>query len=138
MDREEFINAGGSDLGADTDWTEAVTRNAISQIHNIAASGGFNNTTFRISANIREKEGIVINTGFEQFNTRANISTRALNDKLNVDFNASFTQRQSSFGNDLVLKYATLFNPTAPVYTSGSPFFPGNSGDVIGGYFETF
>tara|TARA_E500000178_G_C17021423_1_gene755819 strand:+ start:2 stop:3025 length:3024 start_codon:yes stop_codon:yes gene_type:complete len=138
MDREEFIAAGGSDLGADTDWTEAVTRNAISQIHNIAASGGFNNTTFRISANIREKEGIVINTGFEQFNSRANISTRALNDKLKVDFNASFTQRQSSFGNPLVLKYATLFNPTAPIYTAGSPFFPGDSGDVIGGYFETF
>ena len=27
MDREEFIAAGGSDLGADTDWSEAVTRN---------------------------------------------------------------------------------------------------------------
>jgi TonB-dependent SusC/RagA subfamily outer membrane receptor len=114
MTPEEFRAAGGSDLGGETDWTEAVTRNAISQIHNISASGGFGNTTYRISANLREKEGIVINTGFEQFNSRANISTRALNDKLKVDFNASFTQRQSSFGNDLVLKYATLFNPTAP------------------------
>ena len=37
MDREEFLAAGGSDLGGDTDWTEAVTRSAISQIHNIAA-----------------------------------------------------------------------------------------------------
>jgi len=138
MTPEEFRAAGGSDLGGETDWTEAVTRNAISQIHNISASGGFGNTTYRISANLREKEGIVINTGFEQFNSRANISTRALNDKLKVDFNASFTQRQSSFGNDLVLKYATLFNPTAPVYTEGSEYFPGSSGDAIGGYFETF
>jgi TonB-linked SusC/RagA family outer membrane protein len=138
MTRDEFLAAGGSDRGGDTDWTEAVTRSAISQIHNFAASGGFDKTTYRISANIRQKEGIVVNTGFEQFNSRANISTRALNDKLKIDFNASFTQRQSSFGNPLVLKYATLFNPTAPIYTAGSPFFPGNSGDVIGGYFETF
>ena len=135
---DEFRAAGGSDLGGETDWTEAVTRNAISQIHNISASGGFGNTTFRVSANVRENEGIVINTGFEQFNSRANISTRALDDKLKVDFNASFTQRSSSFGESLVLKYATLFNPTAPIYTEGSEYFPGNSGDAIGGYFETF
>ena len=138
MNPEEFRAAGGSDLGGETDWTEAVTRNAISQIHNISASGGFGNTTFRVSANVRENEGIVINTGFEQFNSRANISTRALDDKLKVDFNASFTQRSSSFGESLVLKYATLFNPTAPIYTEGSEYFPGNSGDAIGGYFETF
>ena len=138
MNPDEFRTAGGSDLGGETDWTEAVTRNAISQIHNISASGGFGNTTFRVSANVRENEGIVINTGFEQFNSRANISTRALDDKLKVDFNASFTQRSSSFGESLVLKYATLFNPTAPIYTEGSEYFPGNSGDAIGGYFETF
>ena len=138
MNPDEFRAAGGSDLGGETDWTEAVTRNAISQIHNISASGGFGNTTFRVSANVRENEGIVINTGFEQFNSRANISTRALDDKLKVDFNASFTQRSSSFGESLVLKYATLFNPTAPIYTEGSEYFPGNSGDAIGGYFETF
>ena len=138
MNPQEFKAAGGADLGAETDWTEAITRNAISQIHNIAASGGFGNTTFRVSANIRENEGIVTNTGFEQFNSRANISTRALNDKLKIDFNASFTKRESSFGNPAVLKYATLFNPTAPIYTEGSSFFPGTSGDPIGGYFETF
>jgi iron complex outermembrane receptor protein len=138
MNPEEFRAAGGSDLGGETDWTEAVTRNAISQIHNISASGGFGNTTFRVSANVRENEGIVMNTGFDQFNSRANISTKALNDKLKIDFNASFTQRQSSFGEPLVLKYATLFNPTAPIYTEGSQYFPGNSGDAIGGYFETF
>lgn len=138
MTADEFKAAGGSDLGGDTDWTDAVTRNALSQIHNISASGGFGNTTYRISANSRTKEGIVNNTGFEQFNSRANITTKALNDKLKISFNASFTQRQSQFGNPLVMKYATLFNPTAPIYTAGSEFFPGNSGDVIGGYFETF
>ena len=138
MNPTEFKAAGGADLGAETDWTEAVTRNAISQIHNIAASGGFGNTTFRVSANIRENEGIVLNTGFEQFNSRASISTRALDDKLKIDFNASFTKRDSDLGEPLVLKYATLFNPTAPIYTEGSSFFPGNSGDPIGGYFETF
>ena len=31
-----------------------------------------------------------------------------------------------------------MFNPTAPIYTEGSEYFPGNSGDAIGGYFETF
>jgi len=132
----EFVAAGGTDLGSQTDWIDEVTENPISHNHGIAVSGGVgNNSSFRVSANIREKNGILRNTGFDQFNTRLNFSTAAFNNKLKVDFNTSFTQRDEQNGYDEALRYAVLYNPTAPVRGDDSPF-PFNSAQ-FGGFFET-
>ena len=132
----EFVAAGGTDLGSQTDWVDAVTENPISHNHGIAVSGGVgNNSNFRISANIREKNGILRNTGFDQINTRLNFSSSAFNDKLKVNFNTSFTQRDQQNGYDEALRYAILYNPTAPILGANSPF-PFNS-DQFGGFFET-
>jgi iron complex outermembrane receptor protein len=131
----EFVAAGGTDLGSNTDWVDAVTRTGFTQIHNVAASGGSGNTTFRVSANIREVDGILQNSGFDQFNTRLNFGTRALNDKLKIDFNTSFTDRNQQNGFNEALRYAIIYNPTAPVRGADSPF-PFN-GAQFGGYFET-
>jgi len=135
MSPQEFVAAGGTDLGSQTVWTDEVTRSALTHTHGISASGGFDNTSFRVSANIRDVEGILLNTGFDQLNTRMNITTRALNDKLKIDFNTSYTDRSSQKGFNDALRYAVLYNPTAPVLGADSPF-PFNS-DQFGGYFET-
>ncbi len=135
MTASEFVAAGGTDLGSQTDWLDEVTRSGLSSLHGLSASGGFNNTSFRVSANIRDVEGILNNSGFDQFNTRMNISTKALNDKLTIDFNSSFTTREQQNGFQEALRYAVLYNPTAPVLGDNSPF-PFNSAQ-FGGYFET-
>ncbi len=132
----EFVAAGGTDLGSQTDWIDEVTNNPFSHNHGLSVSGGVgNNSSFRVSANLREKNGILNNTGFDQFNTRLNFSSKAFNDKLRIDFNTSFTQRDQDNGYDEALRYAVLYNPTAPVLGVNSPF-PFNS-DQFGGYFET-
>ena len=40
---------GAVDFGADTDWVDLVTRDGVSQVHNLAVSGGTSNTTYRLS-----------------------------------------------------------------------------------------
>lgn len=135
MTADEFIAAGLTNLQSKTDWTDEVTRTAISQVHNIAVAGGHDNTTYRVSANFRDSQGIVDKTGFDQFNARANISTRLLNDKLKLDFNSSYSKRNSQFGDGDVMKYATLYNPTAPVLGADAPFEFNE--EQYGGYFET-
>ncbi len=135
MTADEFIGAGLTNLQSKTDWTEEVTRTAISQVHNIAVAGGHENTTYRVSANFRDSQGIVDKTGFDQFNARANISTRLLNDKMKLDFNSSYSKRNSQFGDGEVMKYATLYNPTAPVLGADAPFEFNE--EQYGGYFET-
>ncbi|WP_400076619.1 SusC/RagA family TonB-linked outer membrane protein [Winogradskyella sp. R77965] len=135
MSGEEFVAAGGTDLGSRTDWIDLVTRNAITNIHNVAISGGYDQTSFRVSANFRDAQGVLRNSGFNQFNTRLQASTRILDDKLKIDFNASFTKRDSEEGFNEALRYAVLYNPTAPVFGADSPF--PFSADPYGGYFET-
>ena len=135
LSAEEFVAAGGTDLGSDTDWIDAVTRSAFTNIHNLSASGGHLNTTYRISTNIRDVEGILENSGFEQFNARANFSSMAFNDRLRIDFNSSFTRRDQDNSFSEALRYAILYNPTAPIFGIDSPF-PFNA-DQFGGYFDS-
>ncbi len=135
MNRDEFLAIGGTDLGADTDWRKEVTRTAVSQIHNIAAVGGTDNANYRVSVNYRDTEGILINSGFEQINARTKLSGKMLNDKLKVTFNTSLTQRDSDFGFNEALRYATVYNPTAPILGADAPF--AFNSEQFGGYFET-
>ena len=133
--REEFLAKGGTDLGSNTDWIDEVTRTALSQVHNIAAVGGTDNANYRVSLNFRDTDGILDNSGFKQFNARTKFSFKMLNDKLRVDFNSALTNRDSDFGFYEGLRYAVLYNPTAPVFGADAPF--AFNSEQFGGFFET-
>ncbi|MDA9364818.1 TonB-dependent receptor, partial [Flavobacteriaceae bacterium] len=135
MSADEFRAAGGRDLGATTSWLDEVTRTAATTIHNVSMSGGNGSTSYRVSANYRDVEGILVNNGFTQMNARLNFSTRTLNDKLKIEFSSSFTDRNQQNGFSEALRYATLYNPTAPVLAENAPY--AFNGDQFGGYFET-
>ncbi len=123
LSAQEYIAAGGNDLGSETDWLGAVTQTGISNVHNIAVSGGSGSTTYRLATNFRDVNGILNNSGFDQVNARANISHFAMNDKLKIDFNMSMTNRESNFSFTEALRYATLYNPTAPVTFDNGEYF---------------
>jgi len=131
----EFIAAGGVDLGSNVDYLDEVTRQGFRQMHGLSASGGADNTTYRISANYRETNGILKESGFDQFNTRVNLSTRALDDKLKIDFNTSYTNRNQQFGFNEALRYAVTVNPTAPILAEDASF--AFDGTPFGGFFQT-
>ena len=135
MNREEFLAAGGNDLGSDTDWRDEVTQVGVSNVHNISASGGTEDVTFRIGANFRDTDGILINSGFQQANFRTNFTGRLFDDKLKVTVNTAFTTRESQVGFSEALRYATSYNPTAPVFGADAPFAFNSA--QFGGYFET-
>ena len=135
MNREEFLAAGGNDLGSDTDWRDEVTQTGTAVVHNISASGGSDDFTFRIGGNFRNTDAIAVNQGFDQRNFRANFTGRLFDDKLKVTVNSAFTTRESQIGYNAALRYATSYNPTAPVFGDDAPF-PFNSAQ-FGGFFET-
>ncbi len=120
----------GTDFGEDTDWFKETTQNAFSQVHNLSLSGGTEKTTYRASINYRDVDGVMLNTGFTQYNGRLNITQKALNDKLTVNFNLGTTYKESQYGFTEAFRYASIYNPTAPV-RSDDPAF-----DVYDGYFQ--
>lgn len=136
MSPGEFAAAGGNDLGAGTDWLDEVTRTALTNVHNLAISGGTFKTNYRASLNYRNVEGILEASGFEQLNGRFNLSHTTLNDKLRVDLNYSLTNRDSDYSFNDALRYAVLFNPTAPVYGADANIGDADFYSQFNGYFH--
>jgi TonB-linked SusC/RagA family outer membrane protein len=120
----------GTDFGASTDWFKQIEQTAFSQTHNISMSGGSDKTTYRASVNYRDNEGIMITTGNQQLNGRINLTQKALNDKFTLDLNLGATENNKQLGHDDAFRYASIYNPTAPV-TSTDPAYT-----QYGGYFQ--
>lgn len=133
MSAAEYRELGiGADYGENTNWYEEISRTAISQTYNLSLSGGSDQSTYNASVNYRDNEGIAINTGFNQLNTRLNLTQRAFDDKLTFNMNITASKRESKLGFSEAFKYATIFNPTAPVRTD-DPLYDLSGG----GYFES-
>lgn len=138
MSASEFKAAGGNDIGAENDWLDRVTRDAFTNVHNLSVAGGRASTNYRVSLNYRDVEGILENSGFEQLNGRVNLNHTTLDDKLNLDFVLSATNRASSFSFSDALRYAVLFNPTAPVLGANANIGDSDFYAPAGGYFHPF
>ncbi|HWK03675.1 MAG TPA: SusC/RagA family TonB-linked outer membrane protein [Puia sp.] len=112
----------GTDYGASTDWDKEITRTGITHSHNISLSGGSPHTSYNVSINYRNGQGIAITTGYQQVNGRLNLVHKALNDKLVFTVDLSSTRRTAQLGYSNAFEYATIYNPTSPVHTPiGSP-----------------
>ncbi|HKK41752.1 MAG TPA: SusC/RagA family TonB-linked outer membrane protein [Bacteroidales bacterium] len=120
----------GTDFGYNTDWFKQIEQTALSQVHSLSLSGGSKGTSYRASVNYREGQGVEINTGYSQVNGRLNINQKAINNKLTLNLNMSATERKSEKGFPEAFRYASIFNPTAPV-TSDDPAF-----EIYDGYFQ--
>lgn len=128
MTGAEYKKAGGVDQGSNTDWFDVITRNALQQQHNLSLSGGAKGMGYRVSFNYKDIQGIQLNTGFKQLNGRVSLNQKAINDKLNIGFDLAATNRTQDINFRDAFRYATYFNPTAPVYDAKNT--------VNGGYFE--
>ncbi len=115
-------NKIGTDFGQNTDWFKEIERTAISQVHNISMAGGTDKTSYRASVNYRDAQGIQISSGYKQLNGRINISQKALNDKLTLDLNMGATDKQAKPGFSEAFRYASIYNPTAPVRNDSTNF----------------
>ncbi|MEM7375429.1 MAG: SusC/RagA family TonB-linked outer membrane protein [Bacteroidota bacterium] len=105
---------GSNDLGGNVDWFDEIMQTGMSNTHNLSLSGGTASTSYRISGNYRNVQGIARKTGFERINGRVNLSQKALNDRLKVTINLATTTEDADLGFDQAFRYATIYNPTAP------------------------
>jgi len=92
-----------------TDWQKAVTRTAPIQSTNLAFSGGSKKVTYYLSGNYFNQDGIIINSGFQRYQTRLNLNLKLTN-WLSVGTNLNFSR--SNRNNSKVSLYDVL--KTAP------------------------
>ena len=123
--RNQVAAVGGilDDRGGDTDWQDELTRTAITETVNFSMSGAATDQfNYFVSTGFDDQEGIFENSKLKRYSGRANLSQKALNNRLNIDLNltASRTINVRPETNDIIRDMLEL-NPTIPALTNGEP-----------------
>lgn len=94
LQREAVRNAGdnpdalglipGVTDAVNTNWQDEVLRTGILQQYQLSAAGGDDNTSFYLSLNYRDEEGVQLNNRFQRFSTTFNVD-RKFSPKLTVN-----------------------------------------------------
>lgn len=110
----------------DTDWQDALYRNAAFQRHNLSFSGGTEKSRYLLSGSYQNQDGIMLGTDQEVFNIRLNVDSK-VSKRLTVGANISFTYNDN---NEVSTgRYdrspsmaALLYLPTLPVYNEDGSY----------------
>ncbi|REE01557.1 TonB-linked SusC/RagA family outer membrane protein [Marinoscillum furvescens DSM 4134] len=110
-------------LGEGTNWQEEIFRVAPVQSHQISVSGGNESTTYYSSMNFFDQDGIVLNTDFQRFSFRINVSHK-VNDwfKIGNSVNISKSKEHVTLtdASDGIIAGALRAAPDIPVaYSDG-------------------
>ncbi|UPK69543.1 SusC/RagA family TonB-linked outer membrane protein [Chitinophaga filiformis] len=114
------------DKGHRTDFVDLlVDHGNLSQYHNLAVSGGNENSTYRASMYYQNLEGILKENARRQYGGRLNIVSKGLNDRLTTQINLATNFNKANRltdGGNLAGYYA--FQPTySPYNADGSWYF---------------
>jgi iron complex outermembrane receptor protein len=108
---------------ASTDWEDALLRTGYATNHNIAFSGGSQQTNYRASLNYFDQQGVVIANGLKRYQGRLNGHTTAIDGKINLDANLTASRVNNRFlamenGGGFaggVFTNMAIYNPTLPI-----------------------
>lgn len=123
--RQQVVAAGGTldDGGANTNWQDELTRTGVSTNVNFSMSGATDKFSYHSSLGVNDQEGVLRGSDLKRYSGRLNLTQRALNDRLKVEFNmtASRTENLRPDARAIVGDMLQL-NPTFPVYgADGEP-----------------
>lgn len=82
---------------SNTNWYDALLRNAVEQTHNLSISGGNDKTNYFFSTSLLNDEGIVIDNTFKRFTLRSNTDFK-LSDYIKTGIQASFANAVNENG----------------------------------------
>jgi iron complex outermembrane receptor protein len=116
----ERVNKQGD---ANTDWERELTRSAVTHNHNLAFSGGREDTRYRASLNYMDQQGVVIENGIQRLQGRLNASHSAFEDRLRLGLNLTASHLDNDYipfentggFEGAVFTNVAIFNPTQPV-----------------------
>lgn len=123
--------AGQSGL-TDTDWQDAIFRQALTTNHNVTLSGKSNSVNYFISAGYMLKEGIIIESDFKKYNLRLNLDGTHGKFKYGVNFSPSYSSSNrvdapGPYNDGGIVQSALAMSPVWSVYNEDGSFnYKGN------------
>lgn len=89
--------ADPSILGKGTNWQDALFKTAPLQKHQLSMSGGGNNTTYYLSGEYFNQEGVATGSEFDRYSVRLNLDNQSLK-WLKLSTNLSFNETKEKIG----------------------------------------
>lgn len=114
--------------GTNTNWQDAIFRNAPISEYNLSISGGDKNITHYLSLGYLDQTGTIVGRQhFKRFNGRINLEYKATDDlKIGISMNGmhSLNNRiDNSFSGQSVLANALIYNPNYPIYNADGSYY---------------
>ncbi|MFY1047869.1 SusC/RagA family TonB-linked outer membrane protein [Chryseobacterium sp. GP-SGM7] len=129
--RRQVTAAGGKldDMGGNTDWQDELTRTAVSENVNFSAAGATETSNYYAALGYEDQEGILYNSNLKRYSGRVNVSQKAFDGRVNIDFNLNGTRTENNRPNAAsVVSEMLTWNPTYPAYTNDAPTTVFNNG----------
>ncbi|MDR2533637.1 MAG: TonB-dependent receptor [Tannerellaceae bacterium] len=121
----ELERTGGSN------WISEMTRSPWIQNYDVSVSGGSEAVKYRVSYNLMDQPGLVVNQWYKKANLRANLDTK-INSRLDLKFIFSYIEsknRNAQFEGDIYDPFtqAHYYDPTFPVYDANGNYTTGEA-----------
>lgn len=111
----------GYDLGGNEDWLDAVSRTGFSMQHTLTLSGGNERSSYRVSADYRDANGIDLRSSREEYGARASVSHTTAGGLFTFTANVApriAYRNQAAWD---VFRNAIEVNPTTPLMDPENP-----------------
>jgi len=111
------------DNGGNTVWQDEVSRTGISQNHNLSFGGGTDKTTYGVSINYLENQGIIKTSSLNRWTGRMNIEQKAFNDKVTVGLNLTNATTNRQIVRSDVFANMLKYLPTVSIRKPDGTYF---------------
>lgn len=133
----QLPNSALTNLGtANTNWQDAILRRGVATNHNLAFSGGSQQTQYRASLNYFDQQGVVLGSDLKRYQGRLNANHDALNGKLRLNLNLMASRVNNQYapiengGGFLggLFTNVVIYNPTFPIKTASGSYYETGTG----------
>ncbi|MEO8403718.1 MAG: TonB-dependent receptor [Chitinophagaceae bacterium] len=125
----EFLDP--SLLGPGTDWQGELFNNATMQKHQLSMSGGNTTTTYYMSGEYLNQEGVALGSGFDRYGFRVNLDNKPRQwVTIGANLNFSQTDEKLTTSSEGVISDAIQLTPQVPVKNLNGDW---GGGDIING-----
>ncbi len=123
--RSQVVAIGGTldDFGGSTNWQDELSQTGLSKNMNFSMSGATTDKfSYFTSIGVQDQEGILKNSNLKRYSGKLNINQKALNGRLNVDYNLT-ASRTENLRPEITSTISDMLglNPTVPALTNGEP-----------------
>ena len=107
---------------ANTNWQNAIQRDAFGQQHDLAFAGGRDMMSYRVSLGYLNQQGVIKGTDAKRASLSFNYNDHFLSDQLEVHTNLKGSRGRDDFTPTGVIGSAIAFAPTQPIFLPSGAF----------------